>query len=184
MAAYRFTEDGLAIVGNEIKNAIKRRTGIDVGLNFIKENCYMKESSDVIEAILICDEKKVLKVFDDLENSSYYPLLIQRQDKLWKYSLEIDFEFSMNEWGGDVHISLMYFSKHNVIPIDYNLYINSDEWRLKRNYILNKRGYKCERCFSKKNLQIHHITYENLGFELDNDLIILCKNCHQYVHQN
>ena len=30
--------------------------------------------------------------------------------------------------------------------------------------------------------QLHHLTYKNLGMEKDNELIILCEDCHKLVH--
>lgn len=30
---------------------------------------------------------------------------------------------------------------------------------------------------------MHHLTYENLGNEKDEDLMLLCETCHQYMHK-
>jgi len=32
-------------------------------------------------------------------------------------------------------------------------------------------------------LHVHHLTYDNLGRELDDDLIVLCNDCHKQVHE-
>lgn len=37
---------------------------------------------------------------------------------------------------------------------------------------------KCNNCGTKKNLQGHHRNYQNLGNESDDDLGVLCKECH------
>lgn len=38
----------------------------------------------------------------------------------------------------------------------------------------------CQRCGSKENLEIHHLTYLSPKFK---DLIILCRNCHRQLHR-
>jgi hypothetical protein len=37
-------------------------------------------------------------------------------------------------------------------------------------------------CGSKKRLDVHHLTYANLGKESINDLRVLCRSCHDKVH--
>ena len=45
-----------------------------------------------------------------------------------------------------------------------------------------ERGFKCERCGSKKDLQVHHKTYKRKGHELPGDVELLCKTCHEKEH--
>jgi hypothetical protein len=40
-------------------------------------------------------------------------------------------------------------------------------------------GYRCERCEGKRDLEVHHRTYERLGREWDQDLEVLCCRCHE-----
>jgi len=40
----------------------------------------------------------------------------------------------------------------------------------------------CEFCHSDSKFNFHHKTYERLGNERDTDLVILCDNCHERVH--
>jgi len=62
----------------------------------------------------------------------------------------------------------------------YTDYIKSPEWRARRKQLFWKRGRSCERCkTSPRVLQVHHLTYERLGNERDNDLVILCIPCHK-----
>lgn len=51
-----------------------------------------------------------------------------------------------------------------------------------RNRALMLAGYRCERCDSKRDLQVHHRTYERLGHEWDEDLEVLCDACHGEHH--
>ena len=67
----------------------------------------------------------------------------------------------------------------------YNLYLQSDEWKAKREKILGRRGRKCFACKEKKTgLQLHHVTYERVGHERNTDLVILCKECHEIAHEH
>lgn len=68
--------------------------------------------------------------------------------------------------------------------IDYYQYMRSKTWRGKANERLKRDGYQCVLCRSAKNLSVHHITYENIGFEKMDDLISVCKACHEKLHMH
>lgn len=61
----------------------------------------------------------------------------------------------------------------------YLAYLNSAEWKSKRNAALRRFGFRCERCNAKRDLQVHHKTYERMGYERDADLEVLCVDCHE-----
>lgn len=66
--------------------------------------------------------------------------------------------------------------------MDYDEYLKSPHWieiREKRKEIDN---HKCVLCEAVDNLNVHHITYDRLGYERISDLITLCSNCHTKVH--
>lgn len=65
----------------------------------------------------------------------------------------------------------------------YLSYLNSGSWRVTRNRALQRAGYKCERCTSKRDLQVHHRCYDRLGREWDQDLEVLCDTCHGGHHE-
>lgn len=67
--------------------------------------------------------------------------------------------------------------------IDYNAYIQSDEWKAKRDQRLALDCNKCQVCGSSDGLEVHHLTYRNLGHEEMNDLITLCHDCHKKQHE-
>lgn len=71
--------------------------------------------------------------------------------------------------------------------INYYQYIQSEEWRLKKEKFKASRLWRDGRCYVCCNkgieVHIHHITYENLGNEKLNDLRILCAVCHAAVHE-
>lgn len=64
----------------------------------------------------------------------------------------------------------------------YYEYLESQEWKDKRDELFRIRGRRCERCNSSKNIQVHHLTYERVFNELLNDLEVLCKTCHEIEH--
>lgn len=69
-------------------------------------------------------------------------------------------------------------------PPSYRAYLNSPHWRMVRNDALKRASYRCNRCQSKRDLQVHHRTYQRLGAELPGDLEVLCFQCHNGHHQD
>jgi 5-methylcytosine-specific restriction endonuclease McrA len=64
----------------------------------------------------------------------------------------------------------------------YNTYLNSPQWRRKRQKVLARDLYQCRQCGSRKRLHVHHLTYKNLYHEPLHDLITLCAKYHKKVH--
>jgi 5-methylcytosine-specific restriction endonuclease McrA len=60
-------------------------------------------------------------------------------------------------------------------------YMRSQEWRNRRQRALARAGYRCQVCGGKSGLQVHHVSYANLGHEQDEDLTVLCSDCHVVV---
>lgn len=67
--------------------------------------------------------------------------------------------------------------------VDYYEYMNSPEWKAKREERLKHDKYQCQLCHTAKNLVVHHVSYERLGHEDLSDLITLCRDCHKSVHE-
>jgi hypothetical protein len=66
----------------------------------------------------------------------------------------------------------------------FGTYYASDEWANTRARIMRRDDYKCQVQACKSLAEcVHHITYDRLGCENDLDLISLCTDCHQLVHQ-
>lgn len=70
--------------------------------------------------------------------------------------------------------------------IKYNEYIQSEKWRLRRLEVLENpywgRPHQCLVCHNISGLAVHHLNYDRLGDENDQDLCILCSECHHKVH--
>lgn len=64
----------------------------------------------------------------------------------------------------------------------YQAYLMTPWWRYRRNQALRDAGYQCQRCSVKRDLQVHHTSYERLGAELPADLEVVCRGCHLGHH--
>ena len=61
-------------------------------------------------------------------------------------------------------------------------YLSSSAWSDKKREVLARDNHKCVICNNKRNLEVHHRTYENIGKEPLSDLCILCQGCHIKYH--
>lgn len=65
----------------------------------------------------------------------------------------------------------------------YAAYLHSAHWKKTRHEALQRAAYKCQACSTKEEiLDVHHNSYERLGAEEAQDLIVLCRTCHGRVH--
>jgi hypothetical protein len=69
------------------------------------------------------------------------------------------------------------------IAMSYLAYINSPLWEERRRQYYRQHPRKCWACGSTSAVELHHVTYKNMGREEDGDLMPLCKIHHQAVHQ-
>ena len=68
--------------------------------------------------------------------------------------------------------------------IEYReVYLKSAHWRRVREIALGDFEYRCAICYSPKDLDVHHRTYERLGNERVSDLTVLCRSCHSLFHE-
>ena len=62
-------------------------------------------------------------------------------------------------------------------------YLKSSKWNILRKVILKRDNYTCRECgISQVPLEIHHITYARFGNEWTEDLVSVCRDCHQAIH--
>lgn len=66
--------------------------------------------------------------------------------------------------------------------MNYQEYLNSTLWQVIRRDALWGAGNKCSLCRFKEELEVHHLTYKNLGNERREDLQVLCARCHNDIH--
>lgn len=69
--------------------------------------------------------------------------------------------------------------------IPYDEQLKTDLWSKFRKIVFSKRGRSCEKCGSKRNLQIHHprYIYGRKAWEYTTDEVMaLCRDCHKKIH--
>lgn len=74
------------------------------------------------------------------------------------------------------------YRKKQLREMPYNEYLRTKEWREKRMRVLLRDGYRCTKCGSSEQLNVHHLTYERRGAERYADLTTLCRRCHRKEH--
>jgi 5-methylcytosine-specific restriction endonuclease McrA len=72
---------------------------------------------------------------------------------------------------------------------EYENYLQSDKWKELARKRLEYDGYTCQMCGSRGTvanpLEVHHLSYKNIGEEQDRvwqDLVTLCHCCHKGTH--
>ena len=68
----------------------------------------------------------------------------------------------------------------------YADYLRTSHWRTKRTHIFEIHNGICQQCKSILSLsgyEVHHLTYDNVGHELDKDLMLVCTPCHKVIHK-
>lgn len=68
--------------------------------------------------------------------------------------------------------------------VKYSDYLESKHWLARRKQKLQSSKYTCERCGSKRRLEVHHKHYRTLWQEKNSDLEVLCRNCHALQHED
>lgn len=74
---------------------------------------------------------------------------------------------------------------HELRAMLYEEYLQSPHWKRRREDKLRAAGRRCQVCNRGSGiLDVHHRTYERLGEELDEDLTVLCRDCHSVFHDH
>ena len=63
----------------------------------------------------------------------------------------------------------------------YKEYLDSPAWQIKRDDVIKRDGNQCV-CGAQATV-VHHKNYYNIGKEPPSDLVALCKECHDRVHE-
>jgi hypothetical protein len=61
-------------------------------------------------------------------------------------------------------------------------YMLTEHWRQRRIAYYMSHSRKCRGCGSTDAIELHHLSYENVYAEPDEDLMPLCEGCHAFVH--
>ncbi len=63
----------------------------------------------------------------------------------------------------------------------YNQYLSSPAWQDKRQAVFRRDGNACQACGGTAE-QVHHLRYDNVGYEPLEDLVSICGPCHSRIH--
>lgn len=98
-----------------------------------------------------------------------------RREQLYEHERERLYEESKPERIKD------WERKQKENKIAYDRYLNSDEWRVRRDKAFERDSERCVLCHREGN-HVHHMTYRNIFNEDIRDLITVCTECHEYIH--
>jgi hypothetical protein len=65
----------------------------------------------------------------------------------------------------------------------YADYLQTEHWKERRQEALRRAKWRCQLCNAQDVLNVHHRTYERRGCERPDDLIALCRSCHEHFHE-
>jgi len=71
-----------------------------------------------------------------------------------------------------------------ITPEEYGFYLLSEEWQEKRDSIQDFCEGICMECNDVHGNILHHETYENIFEEPLDDLLWVCKRCHNKIHRS
>lgn len=66
----------------------------------------------------------------------------------------------------------------------YQDYMDSRAWAQRKIVYWQAHDRRCRRCANDVAVQLHHLSYERMGREPDEDLMPLCQRCHSLAHQH
>jgi 5-methylcytosine-specific restriction endonuclease McrA len=72
--------------------------------------------------------------------------------------------------------------------VAYETYLRSRAWRAFRAEMLTLADGTCAHCGVSEQtsmllvLDVHHLSYDRLGWELPHDVVVLCRPCHEAEH--
>ena len=69
-----------------------------------------------------------------------------------------------------------------MVFVTYAEYLTTTGWTYRAWQAKDRAGWVCEVCGSDGPLQVHHLTYARVGKERDDDLLVLCDECHARQH--
>ncbi|HWO36781.1 MAG TPA: HNH endonuclease [Candidatus Acidoferrum sp.] len=69
------------------------------------------------------------------------------------------------------------------VPRQSRLRLDWDSYRGLCQRVLQRDGWRCQRCGSSQDLQVHHMQPRGmLGGDVEENLITLCSRCHRQIH--
>ena len=61
--------------------------------------------------------------------------------------------------------------------------LDAGAYRQLRERVLERDGWRCQKCGSRTNLEVHHHQFRSRqGDDSEDNLITVCHNCHRAIH--
>jgi hypothetical protein len=64
----------------------------------------------------------------------------------------------------------------------YEEYLKTPAWKSLRVKVFKRSIGNCEGCADNRATEVHHLTYDRLGYEMLFDLVAVCRPCHEIIH--
>ncbi|MEM7779453.1 MAG: hypothetical protein AAF697_03560 [Pseudomonadota bacterium] len=116
---------------------------------------------------------------------------MSQKDKAWVDSLPTE-SLALSERYTDrrnqerheimLRLARQQFSERGRFTKAYRDYLESDDWRKRRELILKRCGGVCEGCGIEPATEVHHLSYEHFMEEFLFELVGLCHSCHERCH--
>lgn len=116
--------------------------------------------------------ERVSTISSAVNVANSYVIQQKRKKGVVSFDKVIEKKNSENEWVNKRH--------------PYYEQLNMDRWKAFREFIFAVRGKKCEVCGKPNKLNIHHREYIKNRFAweyLPNEVMVLCCDCHRYIHK-
>ena len=72
--------------------------------------------------------------------------------------------------------------------MSYEQFLGTSHWRNRARAMMSYAGGRCQTCNASPSednpLEVHHRHYRTVGNERPIDLVALCRQCHQLIHEN
>ena len=124
--------------------------------------------------------KKSLTEIDQKTSNLLYEIeILTRNEDIIKYSLPLIKDLTR------LVEPYLYDFYNFLISIPYSEFVKTPYWKIISAYIKWRDCCRCVQCNTNKQLETHHRTYENHGYEhlhLE-DLHTFCNICHQHYHE-
>lgn len=179
-----------------LKKRIENREGTITFLNEIIEA--QSKSIDRLKDEIAKLNEKVREYTELQSNFDGYTSLLERQtDKYEKMSLKLINE--NDELKSKLNVLYKAFNSVYEQPqteiqeekspekIQHDEELKSKQWKQKREEVFDRYGKQCVECGRKRGIQVHHLVYRkgrHLWEYNTDELIPLCKKCHQKVHED
>jgi hypothetical protein len=66
---------------------------------------------------------------------------------------------------------------------EHTAYLSSDAWKEKRRLIFRRSAGICEGCGVREAAEVHHLSYTHWQSEFLFELVAVCKECHERLHE-